>query len=80
MNGGDKKGLGLAIINGIIRDGLVRAVEEGLCSWKANADEILEAIVDDWRENSRLCANCGNHVLIGGETDAAGVFVCNDCQ
>lgn len=75
----EKKGLGLAIINGIIKDGLVTAATEGLSVWSAHADEVLEAIVKDWGENSTFCESCENHVLIGGETDIDGIFICNDC-
>lgn len=75
----EKKGLGRALINWIIKDGLVTSATAHLSVWKSNAEEVLEAIVEDWEHNSRFCEACENHVLIGGVTDPEGIFVCNDC-
>lgn len=72
-----KRGLGRAILHGIIKDGLVTAHSKGLCVWSVRTDEVLEAIVEDWKHNSKLCPCCGNHMLTLIEED--GVMKCVDC-
>lgn len=74
-----RPGLGKAIIAGIIKDGLVTAVCENLCSWSAHADETIEAIVHDWEKNAEQCENCENWALLGSH-DSDGVFVCHECD
>lgn len=74
----DKPGLGKAIIAGIIKDGLVRADSPGLCVWSASSDEVIEAIIGDWRENAEQCENCNNWTLEYGH-DPEGIVICNEC-
>lgn len=75
--GEPRRGLGQAILNGIIKEGLVRAECEDLCVWNANADEMLEAIVADFQQNAQRCVNCGTFALLG-QWGLRG-FVCCDC-
>lgn len=75
----ERSGLGQAIINGIIKNGMVRAVEPQLSVFKADAAEHLEAVVADWQENSVKCENCENYVL-DYATDPEGIVVCIECN
>lgn len=72
-------GLGKAIIDGIIRDGLVRAEEANLCVWQAHAAEAIEAIAADWQENSEMCENCDTWHL-DCLHDPEGVPICPECN
>lgn len=75
----ERSGLGQAIINGIIKNGMVRAVEPQLSVFKADAAEHLEAVVADWQENAVKCENCENYVL-DYATDPEGIVICLECN
>lgn len=73
-----RKGLGQAVINGLIRNSLFNIkvvmpdgqindeVTGTITVWNPMAAEILEAIVHDFGHNSRYCKYCDSHALMGG--------------